>query len=95
MLGFDQAGRIQEGALADLALFDVRKLEYAGAQSDPVASLLFSGYDHGVDYLIVNGTFVIRGGRLCGADEETIRQNAENAARRLYARARIPIGRSL
>ncbi|MHB0897299.1 MAG: 8-oxoguanine deaminase [Spirochaetales bacterium] len=89
LLGYDEAGVIGEGALADIALFDVMKLEYAGALSDPVAALLFSGYNHGVDHLIVNGRFVVRGGRLRGADEELIRVNAEKAAKRLYAAAGI------
>jgi cytosine/adenosine deaminase-related metal-dependent hydrolase len=95
LLGYDQAGRIEEGELADLALFDLAKLEYAGALSDPVAALLFAGYDHGVDHLIVNGKFVVRGRKLCNADEETIRSNAESSARRLYAKAGISAGRSL
>ena len=89
LLGYDEAGVIREGALADLALFDVMKLEYVGALSDPVAALLFSGYNHGVDHLIVNGRFVVRSGRLRGADEELIRVNAEKAARRLYTSAGI------
>lgn len=89
LLGYDEAGVIREGALADLALFDVMRLEYAGALSDPFAALLFSGYDHGVDHLIVNGRPVVRGGRLVGADEETIRFNAEKAAARLYVAAGI------
>lgn len=87
LLGFDEAGSLREGALADIALFDVMKLEYAGALSDPVAALLFSGYNHGVDHLIVDGKFVVRGGRLKGADEELIRVNAVKAAERLYAKA--------
>jgi len=89
LLGYDEAGVIGEGALADIACFDVMKLEYAGALSDPIAALLFSGYNHGVDHLIVNGRFVVRGGRLRGADEELIRVNAEKAAKRLYAEAGI------
>ena len=94
LFGYDQAGALKEGALADIALFDVMKLEYAGALSDPIAALLFSGYDHGVDHLIVNGKFVVRsrklaGGGLGGVDEETIRANAEKAALRLYAAAGI------
>jgi cytosine/adenosine deaminase-related metal-dependent hydrolase len=87
MLGFEEAGRIEPGALADLALFDVMKLEYAGAQSDPVAALLFAGCDHRADYLLVNGIPVLRSGRLSTMDEEEIRINAEKAAQRLYAKA--------
>lgn len=89
ILGFDQAGSIAEGKLADIALFDVMKLEYAGALSDPAAALIFSGYNHGVDHLIVNGKIVVKSGRLAGADEETIRVNAGKAAARLYAKAGI------
>jgi len=89
ILGFDQAGSIAEGKLADIALFDVMKLEYSGALSDPAAALVFSGYDHGVDHLIVNGKIVVKSGGLAGADEETIRVNAEKAAKRLYAKAGI------
>jgi len=89
LLGYDELGTIKEGAIADVALFDVMKLEYAGALSDPVAALVFSGYNHGVDHLIVNGKPVVAGGRLVNADEETIRANAEKAAKRLYAAAGI------
>ena len=89
ILGFDQAGSIAEGKLADIALFDVMKLEYSGALSDPAAALVFSGYNHGVDHLIVNGKIVVKSGRLAGADEETIRVNAGKAAARLYAKAGI------
>ncbi|MDX9783742.1 MAG: 8-oxoguanine deaminase [Spirochaetia bacterium] len=89
MLGFEEAGWIAPGALADLALFDVMKLEYAGAQSDPVAALIFAGCDHRVDHLIVNGALVVRSGRLASTDEEEIRVNAEKAAQRLYAKAGI------
>lgn len=89
LLGYEEAGALRPGALADLALFDVMKLEYAGAQSDPVASLLFSGYSHGADYVFVNGEAVVRDSRLVRIDEETVRKEAEKAARRLYAKAGI------
>lgn len=93
LLGFDECGILREGAPADIALFNVQKMEYAGALSDPVAALLFSGYDHGVEHLIVNGAFVVRDRQLCGADEEEIRIKAGEAARRLYEKAGILQGR--
>jgi hypothetical protein len=65
------------------------KLEYAGALSDPAAALLFSGYDHGVDHLIVNGAMVVKNGRLTGADEERIRDEANRCAKRLLTKAGI------
>ncbi len=87
MLGYDQAGRVEVGALADLALFDLNKMEYSGSRSDPVAALLFCGYDHGADHVIVNGQPVVEKGRLLGMDEEKIRDGADAAAQRLLQKA--------
>ena len=89
ILGYDDAGTMESGALADIAMFDVMKLEYAGALSDPAAALLFSGYNHGVDHLIVDGKFVVKGGRLTGANEERIRDEANHCAKRLLTKAGI------
>ena len=89
ILGFEQTGEIAEGKLADLALFDLAKLEYAGALSDPLAALIFCGYNHGVDHLIVNGEQVVRHGALVSADEEMIRRNALLACERMYKKADI------
>jgi 8-oxoguanine deaminase len=87
LLGYEKLGRIEEGYLADLALFDVMKLEYAGALADPAAALVLCGYNHGADHVIVNGKLVLESGRLVGADEETIRANADRASRRLLEKA--------
>jgi len=92
ILGYDDAGTMEAGALADIAMFDVMKLEYAGALSDPAAALLFSGYNHGVDHLIVNGKLVVKDGRLTGANEETIRDNANRCAKELLEKAGIKAG---
>ena len=89
ILGFPELGRIEVGKPADIALFDVMKLEYSGALSDPVAALVFSGYDHGVDHLIVNGRLVVENRKLTGADENEIRLKASEAAQRLYGKAGI------
>jgi cytosine/adenosine deaminase-related metal-dependent hydrolase len=87
LLGYEKLGRIEEGYLADLALFDVQKLEYAGALSDPAAALVLCGYNHGADHVIVNGSLILESGRLVGSDEETIRNNANRASRRLLEKA--------
>jgi len=89
ILGYDDAGTMEAGALADIAMFDVMKMEYAGALSDPAAALLFSGYNHGVDHLIVNGSMVVKNGRLVGADEDRIRDEANRCAKRLLTKAGI------
>jgi cytosine/adenosine deaminase-related metal-dependent hydrolase len=89
LLGYEKLGRVEEGWLADLALFDVKRLEYAGALSDPAAALLLCGYDHGADYVIVNGELVLESGRLVGLEEETIRREADKASKRLLERAGV------
>lgn len=89
LLGFNKAGRIEPGYLADIAVFNVAQLGYAGALSDPAAALLFCGYDHSVEHLIVNGRFVVRDRHLVGADEEEIRRKANEASERLLKKAGV------
>ncbi len=62
-------GQIAEGKQADLAMFSVDRLEYAGGMSDPLAALVFTQRMSPVDYLIVNGEVKIRNGKL-GFDEK-------------------------
>ncbi len=92
MLGYGKLGRIEEGMIADIALFDVAKLEYAGALSDPAAALVFSGYDHGADWVIVDGKVAVEQGRLVGLDEEELRVNANRISRSLLERAGVTAG---
>lgn len=72
VLNFPHVGKIRKGWLADLALFNIRKLEYTGSLSDPLAALLFAGISHQTEYTIVNGKVVVDRGRLTGEDEEMI-----------------------
>ena len=62
VLGRDDIGEISVGKCADIALFSMNKIEYAGGMSDPVASLVFSTRTSPVDYLIVDGKIQIREG---------------------------------
>ncbi len=89
ILGYEEAGTMREGSLADIAMFDVHRMEYAGALSDPAAALLFSGYNHGVDHLLVNGKFVVKNRMLTGADENKIRDEANRCAKRLLEKAGV------
>lgn len=89
VLGFEDAGKIETGALADLALFPVNRLDYAGALSDPVAALVFCGIRHEADYVMVNGRLVVEGGRLLTIDEDLLWDKANEASRRLLQKAGI------
>jgi len=89
ILGYEKLGRLEEGKIADIALFDVARLEYTGALSDPAAALLFCGYNHSADWVIVNGKVAIEHGELAGHQEEEIRLRAGAESRRLLSRAGI------
>ncbi|HPD79956.1 MAG TPA: hypothetical protein PK025_02770 [Spirochaetales bacterium] len=51
--------------------------------------MLFSGYNHGVDYLIVNGSIVVSQGKLVHVDEEALAEAANKAARKLLSKAGV------
>jgi cytosine/adenosine deaminase-related metal-dependent hydrolase len=69
LLGFEKVGKIREGWAADLAVFNVGKLEYSGSLADPLAAIIFSGYNHGTEYTIVNGKITVDQGKLTGFNE--------------------------
>ncbi|MBS0339499.1 MAG: 8-oxoguanine deaminase [Proteobacteria bacterium] len=64
VLGRSDIGHLAPGMCADLALFDLRTLNFAGgAVHDPVASLLLCA-SPGAAYTVVNGRVVVREGQL-------------------------------
>ena len=83
LLGFAKVGKIREGWAADLAIFNVGKLEYSGALSDPLAAIIFSGYNHGTEFTIVNGNIAVENGRLTGFDETELMTRCNAISRRL------------
>lgn len=89
MLNFGKVGRLEEGWAADLALFDVSGIAYAGSHSDPIASLLFCGCDHTTKYTIVNGQVVVDDGRVVGFDEEELARKANKISETLLEKRRI------
>jgi cytosine/adenosine deaminase-related metal-dependent hydrolase len=80
-LGRDDIGQLAPGKRADIAVWRTDGLELGGAQTDPVAGLVFSA-PHRVDRLYVAGEEVVRDGHLARADEEEIaREHRREAAR--------------
>ena len=86
VLGFDEIGTLEVGKAADVALFDLDELSYAGA-ADPIAALLFCGGSHRARFVIVNGRIVVEDGRLVHADEDEVRRAAVVEANKLWQRA--------
>lgn len=62
-LGRADIGELSVGKQADLSLFSLEHLEYAGSHSDPLAALLFTQRMRPVDHLIINGKIQIENGR--------------------------------
>ncbi|MCF7858939.1 MAG: 8-oxoguanine deaminase [Candidatus Cloacimonetes bacterium] len=62
-LGRDDIGELSVGKQADISLFSIDHLEYAGSHSDSLASLLFTQRMRPVDHLIINGEVQIRDGK--------------------------------
>ncbi len=83
LLNYDKVGKIQPGWAADIAMFNINKLEYCGSLSDPLAALIFSGYNHEAEYTIVNGKVVVDKGRLVGFDEEELIDKANKESNKL------------
>ncbi len=88
VLGRTELGTLAIGQAADVALFDLEQLGYAGA-ADPIAALLFCGYNHTVHTVIVNGQIVVEDGHLTRADETTIRRSAVTHSTNLWKRAGV------
>jgi len=67
VLGRDDIGALAPGMAADLAVFDLNSIAFAGARHDPVAALTFCG-PVSAAYTIVNGRVVVREGQLTTVD---------------------------
>ncbi len=62
-LGRSDIGELSIGKQADLAIFSLDHLEYAGSHSDPLAALVFTQRMRPVDHLIINGKIRIKNGK--------------------------------
>jgi len=87
LLGRNDIGSLEVGKAADIAIFELNKLEYTGALSDPLAALIFSGINHEVDTTIVNGEIVVKDGKLVNVEEDEIIRNGNNIAKDMLKKA--------
>ena len=84
----DDIGSIEPGKAADLALFDLDRLDYAGALHDPVAALVFCGLSHRAHTVIVNGEVVVNQGKLVHVREDRITEEMNRHATRMTKAAK-------
>lgn len=84
VLGRPELGCLAPGMAADLFTVRENRLELAGATLDVGSMLATVGLRGPVDYTVVNGRVIVKNGRLCGTDEESLcRAVAVDAARML------------
>lgn len=85
VLGRDDIGHLAPGMAADLALFDLRTLGFAGgAVHDPVAALLLCAPAQAA-YTVVNGRVVVRQGQLATLDLGPLLERHNRLAQQLAA----------
>ena len=87
VLGRGDIGHLAVGMCADLALFDLRTLGFAGgAVHDPVAALLLCASPPAA-YTVVNGRVVVRQGQLASVDLGPLIERHNVLARQLVCGA--------
>jgi 8-oxoguanine deaminase len=82
VLNRGDVGALKPGMAADIAMFDLRGIEHAGAWHDPVAALVF-GAPTRAAYTVVNGKMVVREGRLVTVDERKLAELHNGLAAKL------------
>jgi 8-oxoguanine deaminase len=82
VLGREDIGALVPGKAADFAAFDLNRIEYAGAQHDPVAALLLCASTRAA-HTYVHGRPVVSEGRPVNVELETLVEEHNRAAFRL------------
>ena len=80
VLGQPEIGSLEPGQAADLALFRLDRIDYAGAMADPASALLFCGAGPRAEYTIVAGKILVEKGQLVGIDEKALFERANRVA---------------
>ncbi|MGZ6316297.1 MAG: 8-oxoguanine deaminase [Anaerolineales bacterium] len=84
VLGRKDIGSLETGKCADFFAVNLNRLDYAGAQHDPVSALVFCQPQH-VDYTVVGGKFVVKEGELVTVDECRLIEKHNKAAEKLVS----------
>jgi len=83
VLGRDDIGSLAPGMCADLFALNLSRLDYAGAAvHDPVASVIFCAPQK-ADYVMVNGTWVVKAGQLTTVDVGPMLEKHNGIAKQL------------
>ena len=84
VLGRRDIGSLEAGKCADFFAINLNRLEYAGAQHDPVAAVVFC-QPRQVDYTVVGGRFIVKAGELVTLDIGKLVERHNRAAKQLVS----------
>jgi cytosine/adenosine deaminase-related metal-dependent hydrolase len=84
VLGREDAGVLAAGKVADFAVYNLDRLDYAGGLHDPVAALIFCTPVY-VDYTFVGGKTIVEAGKLTSIDVPKLIHQHNRAAKRLLS----------
>ncbi|MBP7686946.1 MAG: 8-oxoguanine deaminase [Thermoflexales bacterium] len=82
VLGRDDIGSLEPGKCADFIGVNLNRLDYAGAQHDPQAALVFCAPQR-VDLSVINGRIVVEDGQLLTADVNKIIEQHNRISKKL------------
>jgi len=87
VLNRDDVGALKPGMSADIVMFNLKQIGYAGAWHDPVAALVFCTPSD-VAYSIINGRVVVREGQITSLDLPRVLEKHNHLAHQLAEAAR-------
>ena len=87
VLNRDDIGALKPGMSADIIMFNLKQIGYAGAWHDPVAALVFCTPSD-VAYSIINGRVVVREGQITSIDLPRVLEKHNHLAHQLAEAAR-------
>jgi len=85
ILGQPEIGRLQVGSAADLAMFRLDRIDFAGAMTDPASAILFCGAGPRAEYTVVAGRVLVEKGHLVGVDETELFHRANRVTEKMLA----------
>ncbi|MBC3908764.1 8-oxoguanine deaminase [Undibacterium umbellatum] len=87
VLNRDDVGALKPGMSADIVMFNLKQIGYAGAWHDPVAALVFCTPSD-VTFSIINGRVVVREGQITSIDLPGVMERHNRLAHQLAEAAR-------
>lgn len=87
ILGQPEIGQVKPGMAADLAMFRLDQIDFAGAMTDPAHAVLFCGSAPRAECTLVAGRVLVEKGELVGMDEKAIFHQANDLTADLLRKA--------